>query len=86
MTTRQRQPWTLERHKIAAKQLFDARNALGTMTVDLGHSYSVNSKALVLACKAQRLLDDLRDQLDDLLADEQREHFSPSIYYPGAAD
>ncbi|SRR5947209_17701325 len=75
-------PWTFENHVEAAQQLSQSRDQLGKLIVELSHSYSVNSKAIRLASKAQDILDALRCEMDEQLYRDNPTGFSPSMYYP----
>jgi len=74
--------WTYQKHVQAGQQLSEYRNQLGNLILELGQSYSVNLKAIKLAYKAQKDLDELRSELDNQLCRDFKEFFSPGVYYP----
>jgi|SRR5271168_3049140 len=74
--------WTYQKHVETGRGLSEYRNKLVDFILELSHSYSVNSKAVRLAHKAQKAVDELRCELDDQLCRDYKEFFSPHVYYP----
>ncbi len=75
---------TLQRHRELARLLFDMRNEMGRLMVELSPLYSVNDRAQKELARTQHHLDALRSVLDGHLAREFPDDFDPSIYYPAA--
>lgn len=82
--------YTFEQHEKLGKELYDMRNSLINITVDLSKSYYLKDKAATLANKAVHAIDELICSMDGLMFKEHNGKVDTDIllrtYYRSGRD
>ena len=76
----------LDEHYALGKELFEMRNRLGKLRIEISHSYGTSKRVSGLAAKTQAAVDALRCELDNIVCAEfphENNLKLISIYYPG---
>ena len=77
------QSLTLDEHRALGYELFETRNRVFTLGVEVSNRYRKSSTPSRRAQRAVQALDGLRCALDSQLALDHPDEFEPSVYYPG---
>ena len=75
-----------DKHTTLGLELFEIRNRLGDLIIELSEAYGVSSKVAKNSEKAQAALDDLRSALDDVVGNDcpgKTDQELNGRYYPG---
>jgi len=78
--------YTMEQHKALGRELYEMRERLTHLIVDLSAAYPMTCRGYKNLCKAEHWLDMARSALDDELFREHGEQPTLEllrVYYPG---